>query len=92
MTLIILLGIAFSSSWLSLLNKKDISSDVTIIQESDPAEITVTDQNFVLSVGFVGINILAETGRYFDVDFTKEVRVNGSSKLSETINMVPCEK
>ena len=61
--LIIFLGVAFSNSWNALLNKETIKSDVTIIQETDPVGITLSSSEFVIAIGFAGLNILDQTGR-----------------------------
>lgn len=55
--LVLLLMSIFFNSWMSLLNKEDISSATEIIREFDPTRLETNSNQFMFAIGVNGINL-----------------------------------
>ena len=88
----VLLVVAFYSSWLDVLDKKEVRSEDSVIREMDPSSAKITDQNFILAMTFNGINLANTTERYFDFVFTQKYKRYGESTITKYINLIPCPR
>ena len=92
--LILLLVSVFFNSWMALLNKTDISSSTEVIREMDPSYIKVNSDDFMFTIGVIGMNLTDRTQKkYFDLKMAKfEVtNINGTSKKNvTTFSLEPC--
>lgn len=60
--------------------------------EENPSPIEINIDDFFFAVGIFGVDMLAKTGKYFDIELMYK-RIN-NSKIEEimTINMIQCNK
>ena len=89
--IIISFTILFTQTIINTFDKKFISSQTSIFEETEPKYFSTQDSPFLFALGISGFNVNHPTIKYFNIEISQRNVINGV-KSSQSFTLQPCDR